>query len=65
MTIQAIILIINRKLRGIKDLQLPFLIYNTNGVAVHSRDSGLHSRPPMASWSSSDPQRKYRAISLN
>jgi len=57
MTVQVIIIIIiNRKLRGIKGLQLPFLIYNTNGVAVYSRDSGLRSRPAMASWSSSDPQ---------
>jgi len=39
-----------------KDLQLLFLIYDIFGAAVYSRDSGLHSRPAMASWSSSDPQ---------
>ena len=37
MTIQVIIVIINRTLRGIKDIPSLFLMYNTNGITVYSR----------------------------
>ena len=56
MIMQMVILIINRKLRGTKDLQLLFLVYNTNGVAAYYRDSELQTKLARASWSSSDPR---------